>query len=169
MGPVIYLDIDGVLSPRSRQTVYQLDPKLPKTLARQCGCPAIESLDPVLVNEVHHNFSGSACALVRELCLEFGARLMVTSSWRNVFSTRQLKAILSIAGLGEFMIGATPFGILRPQVIRSSLEDLGISSYVVVDDMDMKYDFGIRSVSPQEIFDEDCAQKVRRIFKSDGC
>ena len=169
MGPVIYLDIDGVLCPRRLQSDFDLDAGLPGQLARERACPAIADLDPVLVNEVNHGFSPEACRLVRQLCEEFGARIIVTSSWRNVFSSRQLAAILAIAGLGEYMIGATPAGLHRPSVIRASMEELGISSYCVIDDMDMRHDFGSRSIVPRHVFDQACAQKVRRIFKSDSC
>ena len=168
MGPILYLDIDGVLARRQPLPDFELDPKLGQRLATQLKCAAIAELDPVLVNDVWHSFDRNACALVRQICRECSAGIIVTSSWRNVFTPRQLKAVLTIVGLGEFMIGTAPAGISRSAVIRASLEELGIQDFAVVDDMDMQHDFGVRSVVPESVFDEKCARKVRRLFKIYG-
>ncbi|WP_294730686.1 HAD domain-containing protein [uncultured Faecalibaculum sp.] len=168
MGPILYLDIDGVLARRQPLPDFELDPGLGKRLALERECAAIASLDPVLVNEVVHSFDAAACSLIRDICLECSAGIVVTSSWRNVFSPRELRAVLAIVGLGEFMLGCAPAGLSRPDVIRSSLEDLGVTEFAVVDDMNMRHDFGVRSVVPDTVFDEACAKKVRRLFKIYG-
>ena len=168
MGPILYLDIDGVLARRQPLPPFELDKALPARLAEDLNCGAIRRLDPVLVNEVVHGFDARACQLIRQICEECSAGIIITSSWRHVFSPQELKAILSIVGLGDYVLGSVPGGISRPEVIHASLEELGTADFAVVDGMDMRHDFGVRSVVPEAVFDEVCARKVRRLFKIYG-
>ena len=103
MGPILYLDIDGVLARRQPLPPFELDKALPARLAEDLNCGAIRRLDPVLVNEVVHGFDARACQLIRQICEECSAGIIITSSWRHVFSPQELKAILSIVGLGDYV------------------------------------------------------------------
>ena len=109
MGPILYLDIDGVLARRQPLPPFELDKALPARLAEDLNCGAIRRLDPVLVNEVVHGFDARACQLIRQICEECSAGIIITSSWRHVFSPQELKAILSIVGLGDYVLGSVPW------------------------------------------------------------
>lgn len=167
MKTVIFLDIDGVLVPKAQDYHYEIDETLPARLAIEKRDAGIRSLDPALVSKLYHNFDRQSCALIAKLCEDFGAGIIVTSSWRNVYTYSQLRSILSIADLGRYVLGVTPLGCSRRDVVRRAVETLHPDSYVVIDDLDLSRDHGYRSICPESVFNKNSYNQTRRVLNYD--
>jgi hypothetical protein len=106
---VIFLDVDGVLNSMESTLLY-------KTMNRLC---------PVRVG------------MVKRLCEEAGAEIVVSSSWRAP-SLESTKGVLAEAGaksLGPFIIGQTPRMVgKRGHEIAAWLKDNPVDAYVILDD-----------------------------------
>lgn len=167
MKTVIFLDIDGVLVPKVQDYHYDIDKSLPARLAIEKRDAGIRSLDPALVSNLYHNFDRQACRMIADLCHDFHAGIVVTSSWRNVYTFSQLRSMLSIVDLGQYVLGVTPLGYSRRDVIRRTLDTMHPDSYVVIDDMDLSRDHGYRSVCPDPVFNKKSYVQTRRVLNYD--
>lgn len=125
---VCFLDFDGVIcTPRACFAV---------------GDTGVSSyLDPI------------ACLLVKRLCVENNARIVISSAWREMYDKRSLEAILGAAcpGLGELIVSDEVWWKTRSWVHSdddSNTSDRGreiehwifnnmskFNNYVVLDDM----------------------------------
>lgn len=115
---VIFLDFDGVLT--STRTCVALD-----------GRGLWTTADPV------------AIALVKRLCDEFSAKIVVSSTWREIYDREGLMLYLHQAGLhrnyihNDWRTPSTRMSSWRAEEIRTWLESHSeITGFVIIDDMD---------------------------------
>jgi len=83
----IFLDIDGVLNTRNHLIRQK---KVTGKCSNMDWCPI-------------------ACNNILRLCKKFGARIIVSSSWRHQYSLEKLKTFFEMNGIpSDFIIGTTP-------------------------------------------------------------
>lgn len=143
MEPIVFLDIDGVINPYIYDEIIEPQPELPKKLAKEKKNPTIGSLSAFTVTQVYYCFDKKACSYVKQLSEEFHAKIVVSSSWRIFYSLKELKAILDIQDLGQYVIGCTENNRNpRNQQISAYIHDHHVDAYIVIDDFNMAASFG---------------------------
>lgn len=165
MKPILFLDFDGVINPFVPRLFDVDDPDLCTKLAKEKGNPEIETLGLRFVTQIYHGFDPMACWYIRQLCEEFDAQIIVSSSWRLTFTLTQLKAILDIHDLGHYVLDATPILDARAQEIQTSIQQYRIKNYLVIDDFNMEIVFGKRMIHTQRVFTQEDFLQARRSLK----
>ena len=160
MKPCIFLDIDGVINPHRRKKSYQLDYNLPHILAKELNHPKIATLNAYLVNQVYHCFSRESIQYIKELTKKYDAQIIITSSWRLVYSLDQLKAMFDIFDLGKYIIGTTSSISPRTKAIQNYLRKKHVISYVILDDFDMSNVFDYHFIYVRNVFIEQDFKKA---------
>ena len=151
MNSIIFLDIDGVINPFRPKMFPIKEPFLKERLAKENNNPNIEQLDLNLVTQVYHGFDKEACVHIQKLCKEFDAKIVVTSSWRLMYSVSQLQAILDIHHLGKYVIDKTGDYNTRASEIIRYCQYHFISTYIVIDDFNMPI-FGSQMIHTKKSF-----------------
>lgn len=161
--PVIFLDIDGVLcwgKPRSAPEI----PGLARDLSQKLGNPVIATLSDQLCSQIQSHFDQKACQAIETLCQESGAEIVISSSWRLFHSLEQMQAIFQIAGI-HHVTGMLPNGSVRRDVISAYIAGHQISSYIVVDDMNLTKVFGYRFIQCTQGFGQSQFALARSAFR----
>ena len=105
---VIFLDIDGVLQPPSKQTRFKHDLEaLRRSLAGTFDDANYLSLDKYDLGAVYYDWDSDAVQRLRALCTDFDAHIVVSSDWRRSKSVGQLQALFRVHGLHEYVTDAT--------------------------------------------------------------
>lgn len=160
MKPCIFLDIDGVINPSRQQTQYQLDYALPEKLSKQLNHPSIATLNTYLVNQVYACFSKESIHLIQTLIEKYDARIVVTSSWRIVYSLDQLQTMFDIFNLGKYVIDTTEVLSPRTKAIQEYIQKHHVTSYVILDDFDMSSVFDYHFIYVHNYFNAQDYQKA---------
>lgn len=159
--PIIFLDIDGVIHPfDSSDENVQYIPNLASTLAKRFDNPVIEQLGDPLVNQICFGFDKNACNYIEQLCLLYNARIVISSSWRIFHSLKELQAIFQLLSM-HFVIDVCPSGYIRRDIIHQYIKTHQVSSYIVIDDMDLSKPFGFRFIQAPNTFGEDQFMKAK--------
>jgi hypothetical protein len=110
---VIFLDFDGVLNNRERWAgSQQVDPKSPSSM-----------IDPLCTWRL------------KQIVNATGARIVISSSWRNIYPLDQLAGFLWKYGIDRSaVIGKTPKIGRRGHEIRHWLKKHPVESYIILDD-----------------------------------
>ncbi len=150
--PVIFLDFDGVISPRL-QPGERLSPieNLNTRLARSLNEPVLARISNSIVNIVDQHFDSVSCSLLARLQKEFQASIVVTSSWRIFHDTEELAGLLKIKGISG-VEDSLPSGGSRAELIRQYLRDNRIIRYIVVDDMNLSKPFSFHFIGCKDGF-----------------
>ena len=160
MKPCIFLDIDGVINPSRKKNSYCLDYNLPNVLAKKLNHPKIATLNAYLVNQVYYCFSKESIQLLKQLIEKYDAQIIITSSWRIVYSLEQLQAMFDIFDLGKYIIGTTPSISPRTKAIQNYLREKHVTSYVILDDFDMSNVFDYHFIYVRNVFIEQDFKKA---------
>ena len=118
MAKIIFLDVDGVLN--SGFTLkHQLSGLCPGwgTLAPEGTPQQILGIDPLNV------------AVLEEVVKKTGAKVVISSAWREMHTLHELKLFLRAAGFTGEVIGATPSKLsgCRPTEIQLWLDENGMN------------------------------------------
>lgn len=160
MKPCIFLDIDGVINPHRRKNSYQFDYNLPNVLAKELNHPKIATLNAYLVNQIYHCFSKESIQYIKELIKKYDAQIIITSSWRLVYTLDQLKTMFDIFDLGKYIIGTTPLISSRTKAIQDYLREKHVTSYIILDDFDMSSAFDYHFIYVRNVFSEQDFKKA---------
>ena len=137
---VIFLDIDGVLQPPSKQTRFKHDlDDLRRSLAGRFGDETYLGMDKYDLGAVYYDWDSEAVERLRTLCEDFGAGIVISSDWRRSKSTRQLQALFRVHGLHRHVTDATkqidgpPY--YRAGEVKEYLDSHAeIERFVIIDD-----------------------------------
>lgn len=111
---ILFLDIDGVLNSQ-------------KTAEAFGGYPLSFKEEDML------KFDMTALALVRKLCKETNTKVVVSSTWRKLFSVKELANNLKLPVID--ITPRTKYNLTRGQEIKLWLEkNPGVTYYAIVDD-----------------------------------
>ena len=140
MCAVIFLDIDGVLQPGQNQRRFRHDlDALKRELADELDNEAYLELDKYDLGAIRYDWDAEAVELLRRLCVDFDAQIVVSSDWRRGKSVATLKEYFHVQGLGDHVRDKTTdereaFGE-RAEEIREYLDTHPeIARFVIVDD-----------------------------------
>ncbi len=161
MKPCIFLDIDGVINPSCQQAQYRIDYSLPEKVAKEKNNPKIAQLNMYLVNQIYYNFHPESIAYIHKLIEEFDVNIIITSSWRIIYSLEELKTMFSIFDLGQYIQGVTQKISPRMDAIQSYIDKNKIKAYLILDDFDMSSVFHYRFIYVHNYFKEEDYQKAR--------
>lgn len=134
---VLFLDIDGVLNTSLRHSIDESLKKsaTEKTLYNDYGIYSVR----VALNLVLGNWHPEAIDVIQRLTKEDpDLKIVVSSHWRMCFLYEELIFIFDIFGLGNKIIGTTPYcSNDRGKEIKSYLEyHPFIENFVIIDDQD---------------------------------
>lgn len=114
---IIFLDIDGVLRTHKSdlENSIILNQEIPiRVYDRRFDSKSVNNINYI----VHYT----------------GAKIVVSSTWRNNFSIQELKEIFRDRGITAEVIDKTDIGLTRGEEIREWLDRNEITNYVVIDD-----------------------------------
>lgn len=152
---VLVLDIDGVLN--SHLFLY---PKVPHP-------PNIE-----FEGNEHYMFDPLAVARVNHVIEATGARVVISSSWRNGWTFERLKEILNEAGLIGEVIGITPTlpGLRRrgDEISQWLAEHPEVTKFIAIDDdaddSDIMTNHLVKTSFYRGMQDEHVEEAIRRLL-----
>ena len=114
---IIFLDIDGVLRTHKSDLEHAtiLNKEIPtRVFDRRFDSKSVNNINYI----VHYT----------------GAKIVVSSTWRNNFSVQELKEIFRERGITAEVIDKTDIGLTRGEEIREWLDRNEVTNYVVIDD-----------------------------------
>ena len=114
---IIFLDIDGVLRTHKSdlENSIILNQEIPiRVYDRRFDSKSVNNINYI----VHYT----------------GAKIVVSSTWRNNFSVQELKEIFRERGITAEVIDKTNIGLTRGEEIREWLDRNEVTNYVVIDD-----------------------------------
>jgi hypothetical protein len=153
MQGILFLDFDGVINPYMYK--QEVIPDRKKWL-RIWKHPGFLHISNYTIGQVNANFDVEACQYVKNLCDRFDLKIVVTSSWKEFYSLKQIKALLSLRHLDSYVIGTTSKeNQSRSTKIKAYIEAHHINVYLVLDDIDMRADFPDHCIKTYNLFSKE--------------
>lgn len=163
MRGILFLDFDGVINPYMYKQEVKPDRK--KWL-RIWNHPGFLHIPTYTIGQVNTNFDVDACRYVKNLCDRFDLKIVVTSSWKEFYSLKQIKALLSLRQLDSYVIDTTSKeNQSRPHKIRAYIEAHHIQVYLVLDDIDMRADFPGHCIKTYNLFSKEQYQLAIQLLE----
>ncbi|MBF0360973.1 MAG: hypothetical protein HQK49_08175 [Oligoflexia bacterium] len=169
---IVFLDIDGVLQRESSQDRFKQDlDKLQSNLATKEQRYA--GLDKYDIGAVYYDWDLPSVERLRKLCDVTGAKIVISSSWRQGKTLDNLMLLFKLHKLDIYIIGMTPCLSYedgsRAEEVEKYLTNsqIPINSFVILDDCH----FNFPKKFPQQFipcpgrFDEESYQKALTFFK----
>lgn len=154
----LYLDIDGVLVAHQPRAAVQLQEGLSQRLAAEKGDPRIAAISDRLLSQFLAAFDAGALDRVRRLQNEFNLEIVLTSSWRVLYSLDFMQALFHVFDLelDRFL----PQGFPRSSLILA--DAAGAGPWIAIDDMDMRKQLGHHQILTDNVLSEADYEKARR-------
>ena len=151
---VVFLDIDGVLQSSGSRERFNVDRKvLVETLSKELKVD-YSQYDEYDVAAVYHDWDKKAIATLKHILDETGAKIVVSSDWRNIRKPNKMRDLLRIHGLDLYYLGDTLDLSYSSEIFRMTnysreairtkeIEEYLlrnkelIEDYVAIDDMDL--------------------------------
>lgn len=152
MKPIIFLDIDGVINPHRPIHTAPVDYELNKKLADQKNDPGFLKLYIYFTNQIYYGFDKTACILIKKLIEEFDAKIVLTSSWRLLYSKKDLYYLFKILHMESAFMDITEDIIPRYKAIEDYIQKHKVTDYIVIDDADLGQHFGFHQIKTVNSF-----------------
>lgn len=150
MQGILFLDFDGVINPY--MYTNEVVPDRKKWL-RIWKHPSFIHINNYTIGQVNANFDVEACQYVKDLCDRFDLKIVITSSWKEFYSLKQIKALLSLRQLDPYVIDTTSKdNQSRPDKIRAYLKLHPVKIYLILDDIDMRDAFPDHCIKTYNLF-----------------
>lgn len=178
---IIFLDIDGVLQVDIQPQRFKsnLD-KLQADLS--VGEPGYAYLDKYDIGAAYYDWYPEAVQLLKDLCENTGAKIVITSQWRDRKTLGDLKLLFKLQQLDGYVIGMTPMLSshynealkrypTRGEEIETFIADYTrkrkIYRYVILDDdpNDFRKKFSSQFVHCPGVFNDECYKEAEKILK----
>lgn len=164
---VIFQDIDGVLYPCFQRPAFKMNAERVKTafVGKNSFFQDVPAYDLLAAYE---GWDTEAMQRLQRLVKETDAKLVISSSWKLMRSLKTMQQLFEVYGLGKEVIALTPneAGFLKEPAIQAYLEKHPeVTSYVVLDDINMEKQFPGHCVVCGDVFDEACYEKAKGILK----
>ena len=159
----IFLDIDGVLQPSSSQKRFEIDRKaLAKSLAEQYQDDIYTIIDEYDVAAVYCDWNKRAVQLLKDCMNQTGAKIILSSDWRETKDETKMRALFRIHGLDKYYVESMPHKDwkMKYYFIPPYVETHPLESYAVLDDMDMTEYVGTHMVLTRSVFTEKDAEHL---------
>ncbi len=91
---------------------------------------------------------------------KYDAQIIITSSWRIVYSLEQLQAMFDIFDLGKYVKSVTTLINPRTKAIQEFINENNVTSYIILDDFDMSNAFDYHFVYVRHSFKESDYKKA---------
>jgi len=172
---IIFLDIDGVLQPPDQQDRFQHDmEELRINLTVRFDDDEYLELDRYDLAAVYYDWHKEAVERLRQLCIEFNAKIVISSDWRTYNPLSILRYYFRIHGLDRYLVGETVQNskapLYRAGEVRQYIEEHPeIERFVILDD---RYGDNFQSIYPQNFvytrsfLTEEDYQKAREILSN---
>lgn len=159
---VIFQDIDGVLYPCFQRKRLKMDPyRIKQNLIEKDSFYKDANAQDLAA--AYEGFDKDAMKYLKMLVDKTGAKIVISSSWRLMHSLMDFKKMFHIYELDEAIVDMTPQtgGFLKePSILAYLQAHEEITSYVVLDDINMASVFGEHSIVCGDVFDEECYEKA---------
>ena len=97
---------------------------------------------------------------LKQLIEKYDAQIIITSSWRIVYSLEQLQAMFDIFDLGKYVKSVTTLINPRTKAIQEFINENNVTSYIILDDFDMSNAFDYHFVYVRHYFKESDYKKA---------
>ncbi len=173
---VVFLDIDGVLSPfGSDSDLAVLRPDYPRFSAAFYVPKAREfqkahhmaHLDPYDYYIVMTFWRRRCCDLVRELLVKSGAGLVMHSAWTKIYQPNEMKGLLALADLDEFYVDNAT-GKSKKFAVRDYIKEHHLTDFVIIDDedyWDFAKDYGPRFIQTRVFIQPDDVDRALAVLQ----
>ena len=170
---VIFLDIDGVISPtfdgehmRQKDEYEKRQPKYDSTVyteksAVYAGEDEQKWIHPYDFYTIETRWDQASIRRINELLRNTDSVCVLESSWINTYNTSErMKAVLCLAGMEERYAGIAPGGSKNEGIDAYRAEHPEIDRFIVIDDddyWDFAKEYGMYFIQPHHLLGEqDC-------------
>ena len=165
-GGVIFLDIDGVLRHINNQERFShnLD-ALVNLLVGKYNDDIYKTIDKYDVAAAFYEFDYAAIGILKKIVEETGAKIVISSDWKNSKDLKQLKALFRLYGLEDAVVDtckAMPGA--KAEAIKQYIVEHKIKDYIVVDDQDYTEKFGMRFRKIDDLLDSEDMKYIMMVL-----
>lgn len=163
MQGILFLDFDGVINPYMYKN--EVIPDRKKWL-RIWKHPGFIHISNYTIGQVNANFDVEACQYIKDLCDRFDLKIVVTSSWKEFYSLKQIKALLSLHQLDSYVIDMTSReNQSRSDKIRNYIKEHHIKIFLILDDIDMRNEFPNHCIKTTNLFSKEQYQLAIQLLE----
>lgn len=175
MQAVIFLDIDGVLQPLDNQDRFNQDmDRLRKEVAVKYDNDQYLEVNKYYLAAVYYDWDKEAVELVRKLCVDENARIVISSNWRLYNSLLRLRDYFRLHLLDQYIVGQTVKSPKSPhyrcdEIMQYLNIHPALKSFVIIDDRyvrEFSTIFPDNFVHTTRVFDKAAYEKAVKILRT---